>query len=254
MNKELVRGLGHLGERRRAIVAHAAAAALAGFVPVPFFDEQLPALVKRAMIRRIAEGRGVTLDEDAVRELAEGRVARPSWRDLVGLGALARSARRSVRTLFLAYGVYRRAEAASQTFALGTLFDHYCAQHHVGVGLDAVEAHELRGRIERAIASGGGTLGGFAFRRGFAAALRATVRAPLELVRALTWRRARRRLAARPAELEAEEVLEETLATVAADEKSFLGRATAAVDRQLSTLGDGWVGGLVAAFDASSRK
>src|SRR5262245_52914219 len=142
--KSLQRSTAHLAAHRRIIVTHAAAAGLAGLLPIPYIDEQLPALVKRAMIRRLAAERHVDLDEEAVREIAEGRVPRPSWRSLVGLGPLIGSARRSVRVAFLAFGVSRRAESASRTYALGTLFDHYCARHHVGVGVDVDAARRLR--------------------------------------------------------------------------------------------------------------
>jgi uncharacterized protein (DUF697 family) len=249
MTRSLQRSTAHLADHRRLILTHSAAAALAGLVPIPYVDEQLPALIRRALIRRLARERHVDLDEDAVREIADGRVPPPGWRSLIGLAPLARSVRRSIRAAFLAFGVYRRAEAASRTFALGTLFDHYCARHHVGIGLDARAARALRERIDRTLAAPGGRLGGFAFRRGFQAALRATVRAPLELVSALTWGKLRLLRGKPRDEVEAEEVVETTIDASLAREGSFLGRAVRGVERQLAALGGGWVDGLVARFD-----
>jgi uncharacterized protein (DUF697 family) len=252
MTKSLQRSNAHLAGTRSLIIGHAAAAALTGLLPIPYIDEQVPALVRRAMIRRLAHLRHVDLDETAVREIAEGRVPPPNWRQLIGLSGLARTARRSVRAAIVAYALYRRAEAASRTFALGTLFDHYCARHHVGVGLDAAQARELRARIDRALDARAGSLGGYAFRRGLAGALRATVRAPLELVSALTWGRLKR-LRAKPGdEVEAEEIVESAVDAEIAGDESFLGRAARAIDRQLASVGSGWVDGLVTAFDSDS--
>jgi hypothetical protein len=38
-----------------------------------------------------------------------------------------------------------------QTFQIGTLFDHYCARHHVGLGLDGARARALRDAMDQAI-------------------------------------------------------------------------------------------------------
>jgi len=253
--KTLQRSTAHLLAHRRIIVAHAAAAGLAGLLPIPYIDEQLPALVKRAMIRRLAAERHVDLEEDAVREIAEGRVGRPSWRSLVGIGPFIGTARRSVRAAILAYGVYRRAESASRTYALGTLFDHYCARHHVGVGVDSDTARQLRVRIERAIDAPGGGLGAHVFRRGLQGALRATLRAPLELLGSATFGRLRRlrgKGKESDKEVEAEEIVESTIDRSMERERSFLGRAARAIDRQLGAIGGAWVDGLVANFEAQA--
>ena len=259
MTRTLQRSTAHLSGSRRLIAAHAAVTALGGLVPIPFIDDQLPSLVKRAMIRRIAEARRIDIDEDAVRIIAEGRVSGPSWRDLLSLGTFVRSARRSVRAAFMAYALYRRAESASRTFALGTLFDHYCARHHTGLGIDAERARELRGRIERALDEGGANLGSYAFRRGLTAVARATLRAPVEIARALSWTRLPR-LRGKDKdkdkdgddvaiEAEAEELVEETIDHELAARRSFLGRMARSADEQLSSLGNGWIDGLLAAFE-----
>src|SRR5204863_36804 len=70
VTRALQRSTAHLSASRRLIAAHAAATALGGLVPIPFLDDQLPALVKRAMIKRIATARNIDIDDDAVRILA----------------------------------------------------------------------------------------------------------------------------------------------------------------------------------------
>jgi len=47
--------------------------------------------------------------------------------------------------------VVRRADEAMQTFQIGTLFDHYCTRHHVGLGLDGGKAKTLRDAMDQAI-------------------------------------------------------------------------------------------------------
>jgi hypothetical protein len=244
MSAEMTRTVGHLSEHRGTIVVHAIGAAISGLLPIPYVDEWLPSLIRRAMIHKIAAARGVDVDAAAVSELADGRVPPPKWSQLVSLGAFARSARRSVRRLFMAFVVYRRAEAASRTFVVGTLFDHYCARLHVGAGLDGPAGRALRARIDQVAAARPGSLGAFLFRRGMIGALRASARAPIELFHALTAGKLRR-----DNEVQAEEEVESALEAAAHDERSFLGRAAAAVDRQLGGAGSEWIAGLVEAFE-----
>jgi len=239
VSQALSRSMEHLAAHRGLVVAHAVAAAFAGLMPIPYLDEWLPSLVRRAMIRRIAEDRGVDLDEEAVRELADGRVPPPAWSHLVNLGPMLRTARRGLRRLFFAFVIYRRADSASRTFALGTLFDHYCARLHVGAGLDGPAARALRARIDTVIKTPRTSLGSYLFRRGFVAALRATVRAPAEIFHALTAGKLRR------GEVEAEEEIEGALERTVRDESSFLGRTVRSVDRQIGTTGGSWIAGLV---------
>src|SRR5207249_7336358 len=98
MTRSLVPTTEHLRAQRRTIAAHAVAAGIAGLVPLPFLDDALPALVKRAMLRRIALFRNVDVDEDALRVLAAEPSGPPGLGSLVGLGSLIRGLRRSLRT------------------------------------------------------------------------------------------------------------------------------------------------------------
>ncbi len=249
MTQQLVRSTQHLAAHRRLIVTHAVASAAVGLVPIPYLDEWLPSLLRRAMIRRIAEDRGVDVDDAAVRELADGRVPPPAWSHLVNLGPWLRTAGRGLRRLFLAFMVYRRADSASRVFALGTLFDHYCARLHVGAGLDGERARALRARIDAVVGAPSAHLGGYLFRLGFRAALRASVRAPVEVLHALTAGRLRRVGAGD--EVEAEEEVAGALAATARDEGSFLGRTVRSIDRQLGSAGTGWIAGLIEALERS---
>jgi hypothetical protein len=241
----LVRSTEHLAAHRRLIVTHAVGSALVGLMPIPYLDEWLPSRVRRAMIRRIAEDRGVDLDEAAIGELADGHVPPPKWTHLVNLGPFLRTARRGLRRLFLAFVLYRRADSASRTFALGTLFDHYCVRLHVGPGLDGPAARALRARIDAVLGAPSASFGVYVFRRGFAAALRATVRAPVELFHALTAGRLRR-IAAGDV-VEAEELIE----AEAQAEGSIVGRTVRSVDSQLGVAGSGWIAGLIDALERS---
>lgn len=235
----------HLALHRRMIVVRTLATALAGLTPVPYLDDWLVTRLRRGTIRRIAEARGVDLDEAAVRAIAEGVVKPPGWRAFINTIPLMRFFRRGVRAAVAGYSAYRRADQASRDFAIATLFDHYCARIHVGSGLDANAGAALRARMDRAIArTPSGPL-----RQTFGAALgaagRAAIRAPFELADAISGGRIRARLRARAPEVE--EVAEEEALVEQAG--TLLGRVGQSVDRGLMGLGARYVGDLVAAFE-----
>ena len=79
------------------------------------------------------------------------------------------------------------------------------------------------------------------------------VRAPFELVDALVGGLFSKRRAASD-EAEAEEIVEETLEEKERQPGSFLGKISAAVDRQLSTFGKDYVLRLVAIFEMELKK
>jgi len=237
MASQLVRTREHLGAHRRLIIGHALAAAFAGRMPLPYLDEWLPSVVRRQLVRRLAEARGVDVDDEALREIADGRVSRPSWRDLTAV-PVSRLLRGGLRRALLALNLYRRAEAANRIFVLGTLFDHYCARQHVGGELDGAAGRALRERIDAVASTSAGSLPRWAVRRAFVAGLRRLARAPLVLLDSL---RGARDTA------EAEDVVEESLA--AAEARGALGRATSVVERQLAAVGRSYVDALVDAFE-----
>jgi uncharacterized protein (DUF697 family) len=140
----------HLAPNRRLILARSLLAGAAGLVPVPYLDDLMAGAVRSALIRRLAELRAVDVDGNAVAELATPRGNR--LLNAAGLGALAvGGARRAWRRVATSIVFVRRVDEAMQTFQVGTLFDHYCARHHVGFGLDGDKASRLRGAMDQAI-------------------------------------------------------------------------------------------------------
>jgi uncharacterized protein (DUF697 family) len=248
VTRTLVRSHEHLATNRRLILGHTLASSLVGMVPIPYVSEWLPAVVKRDMIRRIAESRGVDLDEAAERMIAEGEVARPGWRSLISATPLLGFARRSLRAVFVAWNLYRQAEGAARTFALATLFDHYCARLHVGGELGLDGARDIRKRMEAAASSPAGGVATWALRRVFIGALQAAWRAPAQIAASVA---ARRRLKER-GEVEAEEIAEETVSHAGSD-TTLLGRAADSAMRLFFDAGRGYVDRMVDAFDRDER-
>ena len=237
----------HLAVHRRMIVVRSLATAIAGMTPVPLLDDWLVVRLRRGTIQRIAAVRGVDLDEDALRAIAEGSVKPPGWRTLVNSLPLSRILRRGARYALRGYFFYVRADAASRDFAVATLFDHYCARVHVGGGLDAAAGAALRARIDRALAKTPSGPLRQTFRVAIGGAGRALVRAPFELADALSGGRLRARLRARaPVEAEAEEVTEEALVEHSG---SLLDRVGKSMDRGMMNLPSEYVADLVAHFE-----
>ena len=138
----------HLEGNRPLILERAAIAGAAGLRPLPLVDDLLAGAARGQLVKNIAERRGVGVDEAAVAVLAQlGEVGYRSTTALATRYALRRSFRR-VATLFFAA---THAGDFATTFAIATLFDHYCARHHVGAGLDAERARALRRCIDAAI-------------------------------------------------------------------------------------------------------
>jgi len=241
----------HLAVHRRMIVVRSLASAVAGMTPIPLLDDWLVTRVRRGTIRRIAEVRGVDLDDEAVRAIADGSVKPPGWRTLINTLPLARFLRRSARYALRGYIFYARADAASRDFAVATLFDHYCARVHVGSGLDAAAGAALRARIDRAVAKTPSGPIRQTFRAAITGAGRALVRAPFELADALSGGRIRARLRARaPVETVAEEVPEKEIEEALVEQGgSLVDRVGKSVDRGLMNLPSEYVADLVARFE-----
>lgn len=141
----------HLDKHRGMIVGRAVVAGAVSLLPVPVLDELLAGAVRETLLRRIAELRRVDVDDAAIALLAD-----VSGGDLLRLAIDASAAalmwksawRRATSTLRVA----RRADEFAATFALATLFDHYCARHHLGMGIDLARARQLRAAIDGAVA------------------------------------------------------------------------------------------------------
>jgi hypothetical protein len=140
----------HLKGNRTLIISRALVAGAAGLVPVPYIDDLLAGAVRAALIRRLAEIRRVDVDANAVDELAHphgSRIMQAASFGAIALGATRRVFRKVAASLLLV----RRVDEAVQTFLLGSLFDHYCAKHHVGLGVDGKQAAMIRHAMDMAV-------------------------------------------------------------------------------------------------------
>src|SRR5262249_31374638 len=171
-------------------------ASFAGIVPIPFFDDWAIGAILGRGYRAIAASHQVDIDEDALKHLVFGNSPPPSIVDIAAGGIALRIAGRTAKRMLVALATINRARSAARTFVAMTLFDHYCARLHKGLAIDAATARALRDEIGRAIDQTPGALSFHPFRRGALSALRATLRAPLELADIAT-RGALRRLLAR---------------------------------------------------------
>lgn len=235
----LVKSRDYLVPQRRAIIARAVAASLAGALPVPFLDTWAAGTVLGSGYRRIAAAHHIDVDDQALRTLVHGTSSPTSLVDLAATGIIARIAGVAARRMLLALATIDRARSAARTFVTMTLFDHYCARLHTGLALDAPTALALRNEIGRAIDQTPGALAFHPFRRAAMAAARATLRAPLELADLATGGAVRRLLARQAGtsdvtDAEAVDELDQAVETALASQTGFLSRMVTAVELQLS--------------------
>lgn len=246
----------HLDQHRRMIIARSVAASLAGVVPVPVLDDLLTGAILGSTYRKLAHEHQVDLDDDALRNLVHGKVEPPSASKLAAATVVMRLVAKGWRKLLIAYTTTRRAQTAGRYFTLATLFDHYCARMHVGLGLDGQAALALRTIMNDAIAATPGGLSRRMIRRGIVAAARATVRAPVELADIATFGALRRLIDRRKGddEVTEAELVDQALEQQLASESSFLARATTAIEIQLSTQGNPYLDALIDTFERLWRQ
>ncbi len=140
--------LAHLDENQPQIVLRSLLVAGSALLPVPVIDDALSAGIKRGLLRRIAQRRQVDIDEAALDLLC----SEDPQHDAVSLSLTAALGgvlsflrpRRLGRRLLFGLGVLRQLGEAQRVFMQATLFDHYCARHHLGLGIDLPAAHRLR--------------------------------------------------------------------------------------------------------------
>ena len=246
----LARTTMHLSQHRRLIVLRSLAAGLAGMTPLPLVDDWLVSAIRRGTLLRIAEARQVDVTPEALRAIADGQVAPPTWKSLATAGLLPLLMKKTLRKALVLVAAARRADEVLQSFAVATLFDHYCAQLHVGAALDLTGAALLRADMDLVLRSARGQVVSRLFRRALAAAGRSAVRAPLELADIATGGLIRRLRGKKEVEeAEAVELVEGAVAK-AADDKGFLGKIAAAVDAGVSTVGQEYVKHIVTALEA----
>ena len=227
----------YLAPHRRMAVGRALAAAAAGLLPVPFVDDWLLEAALGGAYRRIASDHNVDLDRRAVKNLVHGRSKPKSWLDLSASALASRMATKAWQRALLALTAVRRAQAASRIFATLTLFDHYCARLHTGLGLDGERALEVRELIGRALTETPGGLSFEPFRRGALAGARTVARAPLELADRVSGGRLRKLLKRGDSdvtEAEAVDAVDELVEKELTSTDGVLARAAAAVELQLS--------------------
>ncbi len=226
----------YLARHRRMALGRALAAAAAGLLPVPFVDDWLLEAALGGAYKRIAAGHNVDLDRRAIKNLVHGRTKASSWVDLTTGAIASRLAQRSWQRMLIALTAVRRAQAASRIFASLTIFDHYCARLHTGLGLDGERALEVADLIRRALAETSGGLSFEPFRRGALAGARSMAKAPLELADRASGGRLRKLLnrGSDVAEPEAVDELDALVERELASSDGVLARAVAAVELQLS--------------------
>lgn len=241
----------HLRQHRRMIIGRSILASLASVVPVPVLDDQIAYIVQRTVLRKIAEEYQIDLDDEAYKILIFGESSPPDLLSMAG-GTLAyKLLSRYWRKFLLTYVTVKRAQVASRYFARATLFDHYCAKLHVGLGLERESALALRGIIDRAMDQTPGTLGTRLFRRGLLAATRASVRAPVELAQMVSGK-VLQRLLKRPESDEEVHPIEEldlALEKQLRAQSGFLARIVTAVELQMSVEGNPYLDELVDNFE-----
>jgi hypothetical protein len=247
----------YLVAHRRMILGRAVAGTLAGLVPVPLLDDWLISAVLGGGYRRIAHSHQVDLSDQAVAALVFGKSAPPAIAEMAGTAIAYRLLRGSWKRMLVAITALRRARATANTFLAMTLFDHYCARLHVGIGLSGDEALALRAAISEAIANTPGGLSLDPFRRGALAAARATVRAPLELADVLSGGALRRYLDRGTGDVTEAAAVDEVDAAVdqqLAEQSSFLARTVTAVELQLSAEVNPYLDALIDRFDDIWRR
>ena len=246
----------YLDGQRRRIIARAIAGSLAGALPIPFLDDWAVGAIVGSGYKRIAASHQVDLDDAAIKTLVHGTAKPPSILDIASGGIMLRIAGRTARRWMVALAAVNRARTAARSFVAMTLFDHYCAKLHTGLGLDAATALALREEIGRSIDHTPGALALHPFRRGALSAARATLRAPLELADLASRGALRRLLLARKSEVtEAEAVddLDHSIETALEGKTGFLSRTVAAVEVQLSSEGNPFLDSAIDNFDRRWR-
>lgn len=229
----------YLSRHRRLAVGRALASAAVGLIPIPLLDDYLIEATLGGAYKRIAAAHQIDLDEIAIKNLVHGKTQPKAWYELTGTALVGRLAGRGLRRFLIALAAIRRAQAASRTFATLTLFDHYCARMHTGMGLDGARALEVREMIRRALAETPGGLSFEPFRKGALSAARTVARAPLALADVASRGRLRKLLARGKSDDEVEEAVavDDVDAMVEhelAERDGVFSRAVAAVELQLS--------------------
>ena len=156
----------------------------------------------------------------------------------------------------MAITAMRRAQAASRTFASLTLFDHYCARLHTGLGLDGPRALAIADAIGGALATTPGGLSFEPFRRGALVAARTAAKAPLAIADLASGGRLRKLLDRGKDEVALAEAVDEVDALVdreLADRDGWFAKAVAAIELQLTADVNPFLDAAIDRFEATWR-
>jgi len=242
--------VGHLVDNRRLIVRRALlATAVGGVIPIPVLDDYFAGRVRAGMLVKIAERRRVDLapgTADLLGDPREGNGVRNATLTAATLIAL----KLAWRKFFALLALGRRADEMATSYQLGMLFDHYCAKVHVGAAVDRQQAAFLRQAIFDALSESERHAFVAAFREGGRVLGRSFLEAP-------NWLSERIRLSAeRWAESGGKSTDPDESAETGdeAEEVRWLDRAAAAVESRLGRVEQGYLTGLVQAFERRWRE
>jgi hypothetical protein len=242
----LVRTHLHLGEHRRTILSRSLFSGLVGLAPLPIVDDWLVASVRRGTLKKLAEARRVDVEPAAIKAIADGANPPPTWKQLLSSSLLPILARRTFRKALILLSAARRADDVLETFAVATLFDHYCARLHVGAAIDEAAGKRLRAEMDQVLAGASSKVAAKVFRRALSAGGRALVRAPAGILDAA------RLFRRKPVEeAEAIEIVDGAIAE--ADKQGLLARLSTAVDASLSTVGREYLNEIVDRLESRWR-
>jgi hypothetical protein len=245
----------YLSRHRKLIIARSLAGTLASAVPLPFFDTWTLETILGAGYKRIAADYQIDLDERALKNLIHGRSKQLDWPQLVASSVAVRIAKGGARRMMVAMAAARSAGAAQRNFLTLTLFDHYCAKLHVGLGLDGERAIAIRDEIARAIDATPGALALHPFRRGALSVVKGLLRAPVNAADRLS-AGALRRLLSRGSDIKQAEALsdiDQAVEAQLAHNESFLSRAVASVESQLSSEANPFLDAVIDNFERRWR-
>jgi len=161
--------------------------------------------------------------------------------------------RKGWRKLLITYIATDRARHAARAYSVATLFDHYCARLHVGLGLDGEAGARVRKLIDDSLDDTSGNLGTALFERGILAAAKATARAPVELLDLATGGRVRKLLTRGDEAVVVAEV-DDAIERSMEGEHGFLARAANAIETQLSTDQNPYLDELINRFESRWRE
>lgn len=181
MNLVLRKQSDHLKSNRKEILMYSLFSSAAGALPLPVLDEWFASAARRKVVRSIAKNRSVDTNKDAIEMMADGASPPPAWNKLLRVGMLFKLALKQWRKFLIAVLAAQKIQEASKTFCILTCFDHYCAKHHVGLGLDSDSAKALRLTIEQAIKETPGGLSRSLFKKGLSGTAHAMLSGPKNL-------------------------------------------------------------------------